>query len=242
MSKSKKNVVGLTEFVEEYGADVLRWFVLSDSPPEKDVQWTAAGVEGAWRFAQRVWTAIDDHGLPAPKPGETPPAGADAGAALALRQAAHRTVAAVTEDIENFRFNRAISRFYELTNALPKSSAGDEALTWARGEALRLLTQTIAPFMPHLAEEAWAKLGFEPFVALAPWPAADPALVAQSLVTLPVQVNGKRRAEIEVPKGLAESEIRSLALAHERVAPFLDGATVRKVVVVPDRIVNIVVA
>ncbi len=242
MSKSKKNAVALGDFIEEYGADVLRWFVLSDSPPEKDVQWTDAGVEGAWRFVQRVWTAIDDHGAPAPQSGDAPPPGADAGAALALRQASHRAVTAVTEDIENFRFNRAISRAYELMNALPKSIGDDPALLWARGEALRLLVQLIAPFMPHLAEEGWARLGLPGLVVDAPWPAADPGLTQQNVVTVPVQVNGKRRAEIEIPKGLAEDKVREMALSHDRVAPFLDGLTIRKVVVVTDRIVNIVAA
>jgi leucyl-tRNA synthetase len=242
MSKSKRNAVALGDFIEEYGADVLRWFVLSDSPPEKDVQWTDAGVEGAWRFVQRVWTAIDEHGSPVPKDGVPPPAGADAGPALALRQTAHRVVAAITDDIENFRFNRAISRAYELMNALPKGGVNDEALMWARGEALRLLVQLIAPFMPHLAEEGWARLGMTGLAAGAPWPEANPALTAQNVVVVPVQVNGKRRAEIEIPKGLSEDKVREMALTHDRVAPFLDGLTIRKVVVVPDRIVNIVVA
>jgi leucyl-tRNA synthetase len=242
MSKSKKNVVDLDAFVTDFGADVARWFVLSDSPPERDVEWTASGVEGAWRFVGRVWAGVENHGQPAPKPGDAPPAGADAGAALELRQTAHRTVAAMGDDIEDFRFNRAVARAYELVNAIRKQdAANDPATVWARGEALRLLAQIIAPFMPHLAEECWATLGQDGLLAAAPWPAADPGLVAENTVTLPVQVNGKRRGEIVVAKGSAEADVRAAALAHETVRPFTDGKTVSKVVVVPDRIVNIVV-
>jgi leucyl-tRNA synthetase len=242
MSKSKKNVVGLDEFIGDYGADVLRWFVLSDSPPERDVEWTAAGVEGAWRFVQRVWTAVEDHNGPAPTAGESPPPEASKGAALTVRQTAHRAVASVTDDIENFRFNRAIAKAYELMNALPKGGEIDAGLRWARGEALVLLTQLIAPFMPHLAEECWAKLGRTGMVVDAAWPVADAGLTVQSVVVVPVQVNGKRRGEIEIPKGMAEAQVRELALSHDRVAAFLNGLTVTKVVVVTDRIVNIVAA
>ncbi|KAF0177096.1 MAG: leucine--tRNA ligase [Hyphomonadaceae bacterium] len=242
MSKSKKNVVDLDAFVTDFGADVARWFVLSDSPPERDVEWTASGVEGSWRFVGRVWAAVENHAAAAPKPGDTAPAGADEGAALELRQAAHRAVAAVGDDIEGFRFNRAVARAYELVNAIRKHDAAtDAAIVWARGEALRLLAQIISPFMPHLAEECWQVLGQEGFLAAAPWPVADPALIAENTVTLPVQVNGKRRGEIVVPKGSAETAVREAALAHETVRPFTDGKTVSKVVVVADRIVNIVV-
>jgi leucyl-tRNA synthetase len=242
MSKSKKNVVDLDAFISDYGADVARWFVLSDSPPERDVEWTAGGVEGAWRFVQRVWTLTDAHGQPAPKAGDSPPPGDNSGEAQALRQLAHRTVAAITDDIEGFRFNVAVARCYELVNAIAKTKGADAASVFARGEALRLLSQLIAPIMPHLAEECWERLGFEPFVASAPWPKADPALAAQTTVTLPIQVNGKRRGEISVAKGAGEQEVKELALAHPGVAPFLAEGAVRKVIVVPDRIVNIVVA
>ncbi|HVY86868.1 MAG TPA: class I tRNA ligase family protein, partial [Caulobacterales bacterium] len=242
MSKSKKNVVDLDAFVSDYGADVARWFVLSDSPPERDVEWTDSGVQGAWRFVQRVWTLVEDHGRPGPKPGDAPPPGADQGEALALRQLAHRTVKGISDDIEAFRFNVAVAKCYELVNAISKAKdTNNAALMFARGEALRLLAQLIAPFMPHLAEECWEKLGFEPFVASAPWPVADPALAATNVVTLPIQVNGKRRGEIEVAKGAPEAEVREKALADTAVAAFLAGQTVRKVIVVPDRIVNIVV-
>ena len=240
MSKSKKNVVDLDAFIQDYGADVARWFVLSDSPPERDVEWTAGGVEGAWRFVQRVWTLAEAHGHPAPKPSDTPPPGSADGEAHALRQQAHRAIAHVTECIEGFRFNSAVARCYELVNGIAKLKGDDAASVFARGEALRILAQLVAPFMPHLAEECWEKLGMAPFVATAPWPTADAALAAYSTVTLPIQVNGKRRGEIAVAKGAAEAEVREMALAHPDVAPFLAGG-VRKVIVVPDRIVNIVV-
>ncbi len=238
MSKSKKNVVDLDAFVTDFGADVARWFVLSDSPPERDVEWTAGGVKGAWGFVQRVWTLVEAHGRPAPKPDATAPA--TEGDAHALRQMAHRAIQSVTDDIEHFHFNVAIARSYELVNAIAKLKGDGEATVFARGEALRTLVQLIAPFMPHLAEECWEKLGFEPFVSTAPWPKADPALAARTSVTLPIQVNGKKRAEIEAPKGAPEADVRELALKHPSVAQFLEGQTVRKVIVVADRIVNIV--
>jgi|CXWL01.1.fsa_nt_gi leucyl-tRNA synthetase len=238
MSKSKKNVVDLDAFVTEFGADVARWFVLSDSPPERDVEWTAGGVEGAWRFVQRVWALTEGHGHPAPKPGD--PAPAIEGDAHALRQLAHRSIIHVTDAIEGFRFNSAVARCYELVNAITKLKGEDAASLCARGEALRILAQLIAPFMPHLAEECWAKLGFAPFVATAPWPVADPALAASNTVTLPIQVNGKRRGEIVVDKGMPAKDVEAAALANEEVKRFLDGQSVRKIIVVPDRIVNIV--
>ncbi len=241
MSKSRKNVVDLDAFVQDFGADVARWFVLSDSPPERDVEWTESGVQGAWRFVQRIWSLVEDHGRPAPAPGDSPPLGADAGEPLALRQLAHRTIAGVTDDIENFRFNRAVARCYELANAIAKLKADDAPAAFARGEALRVLAQLIAPFMPHLAEECWEKLGQAPFVSSAPWPTPDPALAAQDTIVMPIQVNGKRRAEIEIAKGAPEAAVRERALAHAGLAPFLEGVSIRKVIVVPDRIVNIVV-
>ncbi|WP_395647253.1 leucine--tRNA ligase [Terricaulis sp.] len=241
MSKSKKNVVDLDAFVTDYGADVARWFVLSDSPPERDVEWTAGGVEGAWRFVQRVWTLTeahwDEHG--GKDFGAGAPEGADKGEPLALLQTAHRAIASITADIENFRFNVAVARCYELVNAISKLKGADDAAVFARGEALRILAQLISPFMPHLAEECWQKLGYEPFVGDR-WPTANPALAALNTVTLPIQVNGKRRGEIEAAKGAPEEDVRELALAHPAVAQFLEGQTVRKVIVVPDRIVNIV--
>ncbi len=242
MSKSKKNVVDLDAFVTDYGADVARWFVLSDSPPERDVEWTASGVKGSWNFVQRVWTLTESHweNFGGRDFGAGAPEGADQGEPLALRQLTHRAIQSVTDDIEAFRFNVAVARCYELVNAITKLKGEDDASIFAREEALTILAQLISPFMPHLAEECWERLGFFGFVATAPWPVADPALAARNTVTLPIQVNGKKRAEIEAPKGAPEADLRELALQHAAVKPFLEGVTIRKVIVVPDRIVNIV--
>ena len=238
MSKSKKNVVDLDAFVADYGADVARWFVLSDSPPERDVEWTASGVKGSWNFVQRVWTLASAGDMPSPT--DAPPKTVMMGEALALRQLAHRAIQSVTEDIENFRFNVAVARCYELVNGIAKLKGDGEAERWVRAEALRILAQLISPFMPHLAEECWETLGGKGFVATAPWPVADPQLAARTTVTLPIQVNGKKRGEIEAPKGAPEADVREMALQHPLVVQFLEGQTVRKVIVVPDRIVNIV--
>ncbi len=238
MSKSKKNVVDLDAFVTDYGADVARWFVLSDSPPERDVEWTASGVKGAWNFVQRVWTLASAGDMPSPT--DAPPKSIMLGEPLALRQLAHRAIQSVTDDIEGFRFNVAVARCYELVNGIAKLKGDGEAERWVRAEALRILAQLISPFMPHLAEECWEALGGQGFVATAPWPVADPQLAARTTVTLPIQVNGKKRGEIEAPKGAAEADVREMALQHPLVVQFLEGQTVRKVIVVPDRIVNIV--
>jgi leucyl-tRNA synthetase len=238
ISKTKRNGVNLQTYVNEYGADVLRWFVLSDSPPERDVEWSAAGVEGAWRFVQRVWSLVEAHGALGAAP---PPAdlGADA---VALRRTAHRAILAVAAGIEEFRFNSSVARCYELANAIGKvRDASDPGMTWARGEALRILVQLVAPFVPHLAEECWRALGQDGFVSAAAWPVADAALTAVDSVTLPIQVNGKRRGEITVAKDAPEADVRALALSQESVSPFLREGSVRKVIVVPGRIVNIVV-
>ncbi len=238
VSKSKRNGVDLQALVEDYGVDVLRWFALSDSPPERDVEWSTSGVEGAWRFVQRVWAAVDAHPTRAGAPA---PIGAqEESVILALRQIAHRALAGVAEDIDAFRFNKAVARAYELLNALRQAEGDAPALEGARLEALRILTHIIAPFMPHLAEECWERLGFEGLVLHAPWPIPDPALLAQDLVTLPIQVNGKRRAEVRVARGMPEEMVRAAALACDELAPFLKGKALQKIVVVPDRIVNIV--
>ena len=244
VSKSKRNGVDLQALVEDYGVDVLRWFALSDSPPERDVEWSMSGVEGAWRFVQRVWAAVDSHVARhdgTQVVGASVPASAqDEASILALRQIAHRALAGVAEDIDAFRFNKAVARAYELLNALRQAEGDAPTLIAARLEALRILTHIIAPFMPHLAEECWERLGFEGLVLHAPWPNPDPALLAQDLVILPIQVNGRRRAQLEVARGTPEADVRAAALACEELQPFLAGKALQKIVVVPDRIVNIV--
>jgi leucyl-tRNA synthetase len=242
MSKSKKNTVAPEDIFDQYGVDAARLFVMSDSPPERDVQWSTGGVEGAFRFVHRVWNEFDSQP-------EGPTAIADASVdvdadaqAKALRQATHRLIKSVTESIEGFRFNSGIARLYEFLNVLKGAPAvgASLALLAARAEALSALARLVAPFTPHLAEEAWTRLGHEGLVVQAPWPAYDPALAAENQVVLPVQVNGKRRWEIRVAAGLEPAAVEKLVLADEEVTRRLEGLSVRKVIVVKDRIVNIV--
>ena len=236
MSKSKKNVVAPEEIFDAYGVDAARLFVMSDSPPERDVQWTVGGVEGAWRFVHRVWNEFDSQ--PA---SPVPPAQPDE-AATALLQATHRLIKSVTDSIEGFRFNSGIARLYEFLNVLkayPAAGASPAVLA-ARAEALGVLARLIAPFTPHLAEEGWVRIGGQGMVVEADWPAYDAALAAEDEVLLPVQVNGKRRGEVRVPVGAADADVQAIALADDGVKRHLEGLNVRKVIVIKDRIVNIV--
>ncbi|MCV2445949.1 leucine--tRNA ligase [Paracoccus sp. DMF] len=223
MSKSKKNVVDPVNIVANFGADTARWFMLSDSPPERDVEWTAAGAEAANRFLARVWRLADE----IPEGGDDPD----------LLRAAHRAIDEVTKSIEGFAFNKAVAKLYELANTIGKSKAGGDS----RRAALRILAQLLAPMVPHLAEEVWAKAGGQGMVVDAPWPKADPALLVSDSVVLPIQINGKRRAEIEVPKDMPKEQIEALVMADETVLRFMEGAPVKKLIVVPGRIVNVVV-
>ena len=232
MSKSIKNVVDPDEIIEGYGADVARWFVLSDSPPERDVEWTESGVIGAWRFANKVWAMVSE--MPKMNP-MTVTKDAE-GNALELRRFAHKALDKATQGIENFRFNTSVAQIYELTNALKKYKANDDA----KAEAIGMLIRAIAPFMPHLAEECWAHLGGEGLCYHAPWPVVDESMLVEDTVTLPVQVNGKRRGEVNVAKDIAKEDAEALAMKDEGVQRALDGLTVRKVIVVPGRIINIV--
>jgi len=228
MSKSKKNVVDPDEIVARYGADTARWFVMSDSPPERDVEWTAAGAEAAFRHLGRVWRLASEIAA-----SEVPANAEDA----ELIRATHRAIHDVTQGIESFGFNKAVARLYEFTNTLAKSGAGAQA----KRQAMRTMAQLMQPMVPHLAEEVWAMLGGEGFVTTAPWPEADPAMLATDTVTLPIQVNGKRRSEITVPKDLAPAEVERLVLEDESVARALGGLAPKKLIVVPGRIVNVVV-
>jgi leucyl-tRNA synthetase len=238
MSKSKKNTVTPGEIFEVYGVDAARLFVLSDSPPDRDVQWTSGGVQGAWRFVNRVW---DEFGSQPASGGDG--AGGDP-AAEALRRATHKLVKQVTEAIETFRFNSGIARLYEFLNLLkahPAKGAGP-GLAAARTEALLAFARLIAPFTPHLAEECWARIGGAGMVVDAPWPQFDPALTEDAVKVLPVQVNGKRRGEIAAPAGAEPAEVEKIVLDDPEIARRLEGLTIRKVIVVKDRIVNIVAA
>ena len=231
MSKSKKNVVAPQDIIDLHGVDAGRLFVLSDSPPERDVQWTPGGVEGASRFVQRVWVEID---AAADDAGPD----TDEAAALALRKATHKAIKAVSDGVEGFHFNAAIARLYEFLNTVRAAPAGTAA---AKREALLALVRLIAPFVPHLAEEGWTRLGQQGMVLDASWPEWDPALASDDEVVLPIQVNGKRRGEIRVAKGLEPAEVEAIVMADAEVQARLEGLTVRKIVVVKDRIVNLVV-
>jgi len=239
MSKSKKNVVSPDVIADTYGADAARWFMLSDSPPERDVEWTEAGAEGAWKLIARIWDMVSGSEGLLKTIDLTTPAAAEAD--KPLRQATHSAIVGVTDDIEHFRFNKAIARIYEFMNALKKSSGeGAKTSDWARGEALGALSQLVAPFIPHLAEECWESLGGEGFVCDAPWPKADPGLLARDEVVLGIQVNGKRRAEITIATDAANETVEQAALSNPAVKRHIEGKTIRKIVIVPGRIVNIV--
>jgi leucyl-tRNA synthetase len=241
MSKSKKNTIDPTDFIQNYGADTARWFVLSDSPPERDVIWTEAGVTGAQRFVQRVWRLIQTLApeLPAPKIPRPAMFGEEA---LKLRRHVHRTIDTVTHDIERLRFNRAVAQLYELTNVLTAASdeSRDADFGWALREATETLVLMLAPMMPHLAEECFKALGHESLVAETAWPTAEPQLLEVDTVLLPVQVNGKKRAELTISISASNAEVEKAALALEPIQRFLEGRSPRRVVIVPNRIVNVV--
>jgi leucyl-tRNA synthetase len=243
MSKSKKNVVDPDEIVRTYGADTARWFMLSDSPPERDVQWTEAGIEGASRFQQRIWKLVQETLQIA----DLPPAGDTAANDIeATRKLVHRAVKAVGDNIEALRFNSAVAQIYELSNGLARFAAALEAEPAANGVAVlrdgvTRLVQLIAPMMPHLAESCWAALGGAGMVADAGWPEIDPALLVDTDVTVAVQINGKRRAEITLPKGAAGAEVERQVLSLDAIASMLAGKAPKKIIIVPDRIVNVVI-
>jgi leucyl-tRNA synthetase len=252
MSKSKRNTVDPDEIISGYGADVARWFMLSDSPPERDVEWTERGVQGAWRFMQRLWRLCGEAAeiatsAPAERPREFSPA------ATTLRKAAHQALAKVTEDIEKLHFNVCVAAIYEFANALnaaigdigaDEGAAADASLApdlrWAMNEAVNILVQLFAPMMPHLAEECWAMLGHDGLVAEAAWPQVERDLLVEDTLTLPVQINGKKRADVTVPRGAGNADIEAAVLALDAVRKALDGKTPKKVIIVPQRIVNVV--
>ncbi len=237
MSKSKKNLVDPDDIITHWGADCARWFMLSDSPPERDVIWTEAGVQGAGRFIQRVWRLVNDI---AERPAGTATAAASEDA-LEVRRAAHKALDAVGRNIEALRFNVAVAQIYEFTNALSAAlGKSGQDLDAALKEGAEILVKLIGPMMPHLAEECWARLGYNTLLAKEPWPKADPALLVDDRVTLAVQVNGKRRGEITLARAATTAEVEAAALALEPVAKALEGRPAKKVIVVPQRIVNIV--
>jgi leucyl-tRNA synthetase len=229
MSKSKKNVVDPMNIIAQFGADTARWFVMSDSPPERDVEWTTSGVEAAFKHLSRVWALSTRIGeMPADHKGEGDEA---------LAKATARAIDEVTRGIEGFAFNKAIAGLYAFTNTITRANGS----TLAMRDAVRTLAKLMSPMTPHLAEAVWAAQGGEGLCTTAPWPKADPALLVDDTVVLPIQINGKRRAEISVPKDMPTAEVEKLALADEDVIKFLAGQPVKKIIVVPGRIINVVV-
>jgi leucyl-tRNA synthetase len=243
MSKSKGNVVDPEDLVSKYGADTVRLFCLFAAPPERDLDWTSEGVEGAYRFLHRVWNLVHQHShlklsSSIDQPSE---------AARSIRRLTHKTIKKVTEDIETrFHFNTAVAAIMEMTNELARITAEDlnrdPSLSIAMGEAVWSVVILLSPFVPHVAEEFWEALGQKPGMARQPWPVYDPALLEQDEVLIVVQVNGKKRAELTVPVDLPEDEVKKVALAETNVTKFVEGKTVRKIVVVPGRLVNVVVS
>ncbi len=241
MSKSKKNVVDPGRIIDQYGADTARWFMLSDSPPERDMEWTEGGVQGAWRFTQRLWRLADEPRDPLADKGGALPDGADDVDALALRRETHKTIAAISRDLDAFTFNKAVARIHELANAIEDCRSLTPAAAFARREAVETAARLIAPMMPHLAEEMWQRLGHTTVLVDMAWPEADPALTREDSVTIAVQVGGKLRATLEVARDMDPKALEALALADEAVVRVIAGRPLRKVVVVPNRIVNVVV-
>ena len=228
MSKSKNNVVDPVNIVDAFGADTARWFVLSDSPPERDVEWTASGAEAASKHLSRVYRIIDEIS----KNNEASNEGDND-----LLKDMHRTIHDVTQAIESFGFNAAIARLYAFTNSLAKSKAGTET----KIKAAKTLVQLMSPMTPHLSEELWEKLGQETLIAMQPWPIVDENLLTDDTITMPIQINGKRRGQIEVKKDLDPTEVEKLVISEMVVQKALKGNDPKKVIVVPGRIVNVVI-
>ncbi|MGH6902758.1 MAG: leucine--tRNA ligase [Geminicoccaceae bacterium] len=240
MSKSKRNTVDPAATIAAYGADTARLFMLSDSPPERDLEWTEAGIDGAWRYLNRLWRLCDER-LAALAPSGAAPPDPLSPAAAELRRALHQTIAAVTDELERFHFNKAVALIRELSNRLEAFDPADPAAPALLRQGLETLVLLLGPMVPHIAEELWAQLEHDTLLADAPWPAADPAWLVEDRVTLAVQVNGKLRATISLPRGSDSAAAEAAALAEPNVRRALEGTPLRRVIVVPDKIVNLVV-
>jgi leucyl-tRNA synthetase len=242
MSKSKRNTIDPDDIIQSYGADVARWFMLSDSPPERDVEWTERGVQGSWRFTQRLWRLVGEaadiaQNAPDKRPAEF------GEAAAALRKASHGALSKVSDAIEKLHFNVAVAHIYEFANALGSAIAGKAAgpdFAWAMREAAEIMVRLFHPMMPHLAEECWEILGHKTLIASEPWPQLEAALLVENTITLPVQINGKKRADVTVARDAQSTDIEAAVLALDAVQRALDGKRPKKVIVVPQRIVNVV--
>lgn len=240
MSKSKANVVPANKMVEEYGADTLRLFMLSDSPPERDIEWSEAGIEGSWRYLNKVWRLVHSH-LSLLKTIEdlaVPPTFTEK--ALKVRKLTHKTIFHATEDIDRFHLNRYIARIREFSNTLEEFSPAEDSEKWVLQEALETLVLLIAPALPHLAEALWAALGHPPFVYNTPWPKADAALLKEESIKLAVQVNGKMRGTLEIVPHLSEAEIKALVLDLPSVKVQLQDKMLKKFIYIPGKVANVV--
>jgi len=240
MSKSKRNVVDPEHIIEAFGADTARLFMLSDSPPERDLEWTDAGVEGAWRYVNRLWRMVEQPAGPVAPDDAAMPANLSPDVDQAWRLI-HKTIHGVTDDLEKFRFNRAVARIRELTNLIGELPGTGADIGWIRRRGLETAVQLIGPMMPHLAEELWQRLGHETLLADVAWPVADAALLVEDTITIGVQVNGKLRGTVDLPRDADRETAESLALALDGVQRAMGGKAARKVIVVPNKIVNVVV-
>ncbi|MBE9553235.1 MAG: class I tRNA ligase family protein, partial [Proteobacteria bacterium] len=240
MSKSRRNVVDPEIIINTYGADTARLFMLSDSPPERDLEWTDSGIDGAWRYTSRLWRMVTEPVGALAEKGAAQPTGMGSDAEAALREV-HKTIHGVTGDLDRFRFNRAVARIRELSNMLGDLKGADGGMAWVRRNGLETVVRLIGPMMPHLAEELWSRLGHEALLVDTPWPLADESLLVEDTVTMGVQVNGKLRGTMELPVGADKETAESLALDLDGVKRAMDGRPPRKVIVVPNKIVNVVV-
>jgi leucyl-tRNA synthetase len=240
MSKSQRNIVDPEGIIDAYGADTARLFMLSDSPPERDLEWTESGIDGAWRYVSRLWRMITlprfelaPVGMPVPD--------SIAPAADMVYRAIHKTVAAVSQDLDRFRFNKAVARIRELTNALDELVGDDDGSDWVLRQGLETAVRLFGPMMPHLAEELWCHLGHDILLADTPWPEVIEALLEEESATIAVQVNGKLRGTLDLPRDSEGETAKAAALALPNVAKAVGQKEVRKVIVVPNRIINVVI-
>ena len=240
MSKSKKNVVGLEHIIDTYGADTMRLLLLSDSPPERDLEWTESGIDGAWRYVARVWRLITEPAVELAPAGSPQPAEiSDKG--QAARRIVHKTIDGFGDDVEKFRFNKAVARVRELTNALAELDGKGAGEGWVLREGYETLVKLIGPMMPHLGEELWQGLGHAELLTESPWPEADPAALVQDSLEIVVQINGKLRGRVTVAASASEDDVRQAALADPQVQKWVEGKPLRKVIVVKGKLINIVV-